>query len=131
MRALRAWRIVDALKLDQATSAKLFPILSKYDDREMALAGERRDVARSLRAEVQADHPDEGRLNAAINRLLANRERQRAMEDERVKELRKVLTPVQQAKLILLLPRIEREFARRVQQAAAEQRQMMDEDASL
>src|SRR5262249_11502797 len=130
MRALRAWRIVDALKLDQATSAKLFPILSKYDDREMALAGERRDVARSLRAEVQAARPDEGRLNAAINRLLANRERQRAMEDERVKELRKVLTPVQQAKLILLLPRIEREFSRRVQQAAAEQRQM-HEDASL
>src|SRR5262252_1794341 len=75
MRALRAWRIVDALKLDQATSARLFPILSKYDDREMALAAERRDVARVLRAEVQASRPDEGRLNAAINRLLGNRER--------------------------------------------------------
>jgi len=87
-------------------------------------------VARVLRAEVQAGHPDEGRLNAAINRLLGNRERQRAMEDERVKELRKVLTPVQQAKLILLLPRIEREFARRVQQAAEEQRHL-DEDENL
>src|SRR6266436_154732 len=38
MRALRAWRIVDALKLDEATSARLFPILSKYDDRQMVLA---------------------------------------------------------------------------------------------
>ena len=127
MRALRAWRIVDALKLDEATSARLFPILSKYDDREMALATERRDARRLLRTEVQATRPDDARLTAAINRLLANRERQRAMEDERVKELRKVLTPVQQAKLMLLLPRLEHEFAQRVQQAADEQRQMGEE----
>ena len=127
MRALRAWRIVDALKLDEATSARLFPILSRYDDREMALATERRDTRRLLRAEVQTVRPDEGRLTAAINRLLANRDRQRAMEDERVKELRKVLTPVQQAKLMLLLPRIEHEFAQRIQQAAEEQRHMGDD----
>src|SRR2546423_693839 len=37
MRALRAWRIVDELKLDEATSARLFPILAKYDDQELAL----------------------------------------------------------------------------------------------
>ena len=127
MRALRAWRIVDALKLDEATSARLFPILSKYDDREMALATERRDTRRLLRAEVQTGRPDEARLTAAINRLLANRDRQRAMEDERVKELRKVLTPVQQAKLMLLLPRIEHEFAQRIQQAAEEQRHLGDD----
>jgi hypothetical protein len=127
MRALRAWRIVDALKLDEATSARLFPILSRYDDRQMVLATERRDTRRLLRAEVQAMRPDEGRLTAAINRLLANRERQRAMEDDMVKELRKVLTPVQQAKLMLLLPRIEHEFAQRVQQAAEDQRRMGDD----
>jgi hypothetical protein len=130
MRALRAWRIVDALKLDEATSARLFPILARYDDRQMALATERRDTRRLLRAEVQAMRPDEGRLTSAINRLLANRERQRAMEDDMVKELRKVLTPVQQAKLMLLLPRIEHEFAQRVQQAAEDQRRMGD-DASF
>jgi Spy/CpxP family protein refolding chaperone len=127
MRALRTWRIVDALKLDQATSARLFPILARYDDREMALATERRDVARLLRAEVDASKPDDARLSAAITRLLAIRERQRAMEDERVKELRKVLTPVQQAKLMLLLPRLEHEFARRIQQAANEQRGLTGE----
>ena len=41
MRALRAWKIVEALKLDEATSARLFPILSRYDEREMAIAAER------------------------------------------------------------------------------------------
>src|SRR4051812_45542816 len=28
----RAWKLVEGLKLDQATSAKMFPILSKYDE---------------------------------------------------------------------------------------------------
>ena len=40
--------------------------------------------------------------------------------DERIRELRKVLTPVQQAKLALLLPSIEREFAQWVRQVAGQ-----------
>jgi hypothetical protein len=129
MRALRAWRIVDALKLDEATSARLFPLLAKYDDRELALTTERRDIVRQLRAEIEAAHPDDGRLNAAIGRLLANRGRQRALEDDRIKDLRKVLSPVQQGKLVLLLPRIEREFARRVREIADGQRPLTGDDS--
>ena len=57
MRALRAWRIVDELKLDESASARLFPILAKFDEREMSLAVERRDIARELRAELGARAP--------------------------------------------------------------------------
>ena len=104
MRALRAWKIVEALKLDEATSARLFPILSRYDEREMAIAGERHAIMRDLRAATDAPHPDDAHLTATLNKLLANRAKERAMHDDRVKDVRKVLTPVQQAKLILLLP---------------------------
>jgi Spy/CpxP family protein refolding chaperone len=120
MRALRAWRIVDELKLDETASARLFPILARFDDREMALAAERRDIAKELRDEVAARHPDDGKLMKAIDKLLANRTRRHALMDERIKELRKVLTPVQQAKLALLLPSIERDFAQWVRQVAAQ-----------
>ncbi len=41
--------------------------------------------------------------------MLANRARKHALRDERINELRKVLTPVQQATLVLLLPQLERE----------------------
>lgn len=111
MRALRAWKIVEALKLDEATSARLFPILSRYDEREMAIAGERHAIMRDLRAATDAPHPDDAHLTATLNKLLANRAKERAMHDDRVKDVRKVLTPVQQAKLILLLPRMEHDFA--------------------
>jgi Spy/CpxP family protein refolding chaperone len=78
----------------------------------MALAAERREVARELKAEVDSAHPDDARITKYIDRLLANRARRHALQDEQLKELRKVLTPVQQGKLALLLPRLEREFAR-------------------
>jgi Spy/CpxP family protein refolding chaperone len=118
MRAQRAWRIVEELKLDETTSARLFPILSRYDEQEMALATERRDITRELQALLAAPHPDDARITAAVNRMLANRTKRHAFKDERVRELRKVLTPVQQGKLVLLLPRLEREFATFIQDAA-------------
>jgi len=120
MRALRAWRIVDELKLDETTSARLFPILAKYDDQELTLADERRDIAQEIRTQLAAPHPDDAKLTATINRMLANRTKKHALRDERFKELRKVLTPVQQAKLVLLLPRLEREFAQSIREVAGQ-----------
>jgi Spy/CpxP family protein refolding chaperone len=118
MRALRAWKIVEALKLDEATSARLFPILSRYDEREMAIAAERHVIMRDLREATEAAHPDDARLTATLNKLLANRAKQRLLHDDRIKDVRKVLTPVQQAKLVLLLPRLEHDFAGWIHEAS-------------
>ncbi len=118
MRALRAWKIVEALKLDEAASARLFPILSRYDEREMTVAAERQAIMHDLREATEAPHPDDARLTAALNKLLANRTKLRALHDDRIKDVRKVLTPVQQAKLVLLLPRLERDFAGWIHEAS-------------
>jgi Spy/CpxP family protein refolding chaperone len=118
MRALRAFKIVDELKLDETASARLFPILTKFDEREMALSNEKHEIVRDLKAELASAKPDNARLEKMIDRLLANRARRHALHDEQFKELRKVLTPVQQAKLAMLLPRLERDFARFVHQVA-------------
>jgi Spy/CpxP family protein refolding chaperone len=120
MRALRAWRIVEELKLDESTSARLFPILARYDEQELALATERRDIAMELRALLAVPRPDDAKLTAGINRMLANRARKHALRDERINELRKVLTPVQQATLVLLLPQLEREFAQFIRDVAGQ-----------
>jgi Spy/CpxP family protein refolding chaperone len=118
MRALRAFKIVEALKLDEATSGRLFAILARYDDREMAIAAERRALMHELREETEAAHPDDARLTATLNKLQSNRAKQHAMRDDRVKDVRKVLTPFQQAKLVLLLPRLERDFAGWIHEAS-------------
>ena len=118
MRALRAFKIVEALKLDEATSGRLFPILARYDDKEMAIAAERHALMRELREATEAAHPDDARLTATLNKLQANRAKQHAMHDDRVKDVRKVLTPIQQARLVLLLPRLERDFAGWIHEAS-------------
>jgi Spy/CpxP family protein refolding chaperone len=118
MRALRAFKIVDELKLDETASARLFPILAKFDERELMLSNERHEIVRELKAELAAAKPDNARVEKAVDRLLANRTRRHALHDEQFKELRKVLTPVQQGKLAMLLPRLERDFARFVHQVA-------------
>jgi Spy/CpxP family protein refolding chaperone len=118
MRALRAWKIVEALKLDEATSARLFPILSRYDEREMAIAAERHAIMVELREATEAPHPDDVKLTATLNKLLVIRTKEHAMRDERIKEVRKVLTPVQQARLVLLLPRLEHDFAGWIHEAS-------------
>jgi len=120
MRAMRAWKLAEELKLDEATSAKLFPMLSKYDEREMTLMNEIGGVMRSLRAEMEAPKPDNARLGSYIDKLLGLRGKQRALEDERFKDLRRVLTPVQQAKLVVLLPRIEQHLKQRIHEAMSQ-----------
>ena len=80
MRAQRAWRIVEELKLDETASARLFPLLAKYDEQELALATERRDITRELQALLAAPHPDDARITAAVNRMLANRTKRHALQ---------------------------------------------------
>ena len=118
MRALRAWKIVEELKLDESTSAKLFPVLAKYDEQELTFSAERREIAQEIRGLLAAPKPDDAKLTAAINRMLANRAKRQTSRDERIRDVRKVLTPVQQAKLVLLLPRLEREFAHAIRDVA-------------
>ena len=117
---MRAWLLVDALKLDGATSGRVFAILARYDARAVALAAERRAIVDSLRAELDAPHPDQAHIARTIDELIANRSRRYALRDERIKELRKRLSPIQQAKLLLLLPRFERELARSIRDGAAD-----------
>ena len=122
MRAMRMWRLTEELKLDQATAAKVFPLLAEYDDKAREIARERGEVAREVKEQVRSGKTDNRRLQVLIDRLLANQSRRKALEDERFKSLRSFLTPLQQAKLLLLLPRLEDDFRRRIRDAMDEQR---------
>jgi hypothetical protein len=122
MRAVRMWKVTQELKLDQATAAKLFPVLAKFDDESKAVAKERHEVARAVAQEAHAESPNDARLRSLIDRLQANQTHRRALEDERFKALRQALTPLQQAKLLLLLPRLEDDFRHRVREAIEAQR---------
>jgi hypothetical protein len=117
MRAMRMWKLTEELKLDEATAAKVFPLLAKFDDKVRELGKARREAMRLLAEETQKAKPDNARIKTLIDELVAARGKRGALEDERFRALRQVLSSVQQAKLLLLLPRLEDEFRRRIREA--------------
>jgi hypothetical protein len=122
MRAMRMWKLTDELKLDQATAAKVFPLLAMYDDKAREIMRARFDIAREVKDQMRLGKPDNKRMQVLIDQLLANQGKRQALEDERFRALRPSLSPLQQAKLLLLLPRLEDDFRRRIRDAMGEQR---------
>src|SRR5437660_9624140 len=101
---MRMWRLTEALSLDEATAQRFFPLLHRYDEKLLPLHRQQGDLTMRLRAEVDSGRPDPARVGKTIDELLALRKQVAALEEERIREVRKILSPAQQAKLVLLLP---------------------------
>jgi Spy/CpxP family protein refolding chaperone len=123
LRTERMWRLTEALKLDEATAARLFPVLSKFEDQDRALGKERAPIARDLKDALEATPADSARINGLVERLLAIRARRQALEAEKLAAVRKVLTPAQMGKLLLLAPKIDQGFRERIRDAVQAARQ--------
>jgi hypothetical protein len=123
LRAERMWKLTEALKLDEVTAARLFPLLAKFDDTERAIAKERGPLARELRDTLDAPTPDGNRVSGLVDRLIEIRKRRQALEIEKLSAVRKVLSPTQMGKLLLLAPKIDEGFRDRIRQAVQAARQ--------
>jgi Spy/CpxP family protein refolding chaperone len=115
IRALRAYTLTEELSLDEATAAKLFPILAKYDD----------EIGKHLVARVKLRHDldvaigknDDKAVDKAIDDMVANQKALWGIDEKRFAELRKALTPSQAGKLLVVLPALERKVQNMLQRA--------------
>jgi Spy/CpxP family protein refolding chaperone len=123
LRAERMWKLTEALKLDEPTAARLFPLLAKFDDQERAIGKERGPIVRDLRDALVAPTPDSNRINGLVDRLMGIRARRQALEAEKLASVRKVLSPAQMGKLLLLAPKIDEGFRERIREAVQSARQ--------
>ena len=115
IRAMRAYTLTEELALDEQTAARLFPLLARYDDEIDKLLERRVDVQRRLRrADALRDPRSIDRL---IDEALANQRGFWELEDRRIAELRKVLAPAQAAKLLVVLPELERKIQNQLRKA--------------
>jgi hypothetical protein len=105
--ALRMWRLTVALELTQAAASGLFGVLERFNVRMAKLKAEEETISRQMHAEAQARVPDAARLRILIDQLWQNRARQNVVDKERIDRLREGLTPLQQARLLVVLPRLE------------------------
>jgi hypothetical protein len=116
LRAMRAALLVDELDLDEKTATKLMPILNDYDDDFAKLAKENAE----LRAKIEAAGDDDD-LDALIDDLVENQRARWDLDEKRFKEVRKVLTPKQSAKILVILPEIDRKILEGVKRAIDKQ----------
>ena len=118
IRSMRAYTLTEELKLDPQVAGQLFPLLARYDDETDKLLEKRVDVQRRLRrAEALRDPRAVDRL---IDEALATQRGFRDLEDRRITELRKVLSPLQTARLLVVLPEFERRIQNQLRKAIAQ-----------
>jgi hypothetical protein len=108
IQALRAAELTTQLDLDGPTAARLTALLDHYDDDTDRLVQKRVELTRKLQGVTPNAQGDADRL---VDEALDNEKAFHDLQDRRIAEIRKLLTPVQTAKLLVVLP----EFERRIQ----------------
>lgn len=115
IRAMRAYALTTELGLEAEDAGRVFPLLQKFDDEFDRLLATRTQLQRKL--------DDTGRMtpkqvDKLIDESLANQREFWNLEEKRIAELRKVLTPAQVARLLVVLPALERKITNQLRQAA-------------
>jgi hypothetical protein len=113
IRVMRAATLTDELKLDEKTLSRLLPVLAKYDDVTEDLLKKRVAVIARLNAADTVKDPKA--VDKIVDEAVAIQRAFWDLEEKRLAELRKILTPPQIAKLLVVLP----EFERRIQNQLA------------
>lgn len=116
IRALRAWMLTESLDLDEDTAAKLFPVINKYDEELEKVLGLGRTLREQLEQAVDAD--EEATIDGLIDQMVAHQQKLWDLQDKRFAAVRKVLTAKQAARILVVLPEIDRRIQNQIRKAA-------------
>lgn len=122
VRTIVAARIVEVLDLDEKTSTKLFPVLNKYQDQIADVQKDNGKARRELKQLLDGGKADDKAIDKLTDRMLANKAKIAKLEEEMFKEVRKILTPTQSAKLVVLLPRLRNQIEHKMREAVQKRR---------
>ncbi|HEY5944766.1 MAG TPA: hypothetical protein VIV40_04715 [Kofleriaceae bacterium] len=120
IRALRAYTLTEQLALDEQTAGKLFPMLAKFDEEFDKLLQQRADLQHRLQAAGGIKDPKA--VDKLIDEAVANQRALWDTEDKRLAQLRKILTPAQTARVLIVLPAMERKIQNQLRKAVQRQK---------
>lgn len=114
IRVLRAATLTEELKLDEKALSRVLPVLAKWDDVTEDLLKKRVDIQARIEA---ASGKDPKAIDRLIDEAVANQKAFWDLESQRLAELRKILSPGQSAKLLIVLPQFERRIQNQLRRA--------------
>ncbi len=110
MEAVRMWRLTEALKLDEKTSAKLAALLSSMDQKRNALMRENGQILRDLRLSLKAGNPDEKKIKADLEKIEKNHHEMMDLRKKELNGIKDILTIEQQARYLIFQHEFMREM---------------------
>jgi len=110
MEFLRNWKLMDELKLDEATASKLFNAMKGFDERNRKIMDEGFDLVKQLESIVEKGNGNEKEIQALITKLRTNMEAGHNLKLQRIDAVARLLTVEQQAKYILFELSFKREM---------------------
>jgi hypothetical protein len=94
------WKLTEELDLTKEEGAKLFPLLSTYEEKKWELREESRRIVQTLKQMID-DGASEGDLKRTIRSLEDNERKRNKVEEEGFSEIAKILSVEKQAKYIV------------------------------
>ncbi|MBN1551425.1 hypothetical protein JW979_08150 [bacterium] len=114
METLKIWRLTEELNINSELAERFFPKVRELEKQRMEHENEIRKCLENLRNLSVKDNKT-SEINQEISKYFEMRERHHHETDAMIKEILKLLTPVQQAKYLIFedeFPRKIREFMR-------------------
>ncbi len=102
-------QIQQQLGLDAPTLQRFRTVADKYEPQIAGLHKEVGMAMKELKAQLAAAQPDEAKLSQLADTIINDRGKVQALEAQRTTENRRVLTPTQFAKLVVVWPQINRQ----------------------
>ena len=112
---LKLWKLTQALDLDEATAAKLFPLINKYDKKRFVIEQSMRKDMKKLRRSVDTANPE--KLEELIRRIEGNHRELQAINYQQLEKLREVLPVRKHAKFIIFKQDFNREMRKIIREA--------------
>lgn len=105
----------NSLGIDQAKVERLLQIDQKYKPLKRKTIQDAKVALQQLQQLMQQPHPSEQEVAAILDRMMKLRQEKLALEQRQLREEKNILTPVQQARYILLLMNMRQQIAQEAQ----------------
>jgi len=109
-------KLTERLDLTEEEKAKVFPLLSQYEEKRRALRQENRELVRELERMIE-NKATEGELKRTIRALEENDSKLREEKEEGFHELARILPVEKQARYIVFQEQFRREMHRLIKKA--------------
>ncbi len=125
MEAVRVWRLIEELKLDEKTSTQLSSFLSSLEEKRRSLMKANVAAMKDLRTAVKSGKPDERKLQPLLDKIEKIQNDLIGLRQKEVSGIKGMLTVEQQARYLVFQQEFRREVRGMIAGARAGQGQGM------